>query len=84
MTKQKIEKDTLIAVIWDDANQVSGWLSEKDASVLPLAEVRSVGFFLNRDANVIRISGSISGGDRDVLVIPIKYVKRIRILRMAK
>ena len=77
-------KDELIAVVWEDANQVAGWLTEEAASLFPLAEVKSVGFFLNKDKTAIRISGSLSEKERDVLVIPIKWVKRIKFLRMDK
>ena len=78
------QKDDLIAIIWEDANQVAGWLTEEIASSFPLAEVKSVGFFLNKDKNAIRISGSLSDRERDVLVIPIKWVKRIKFLKMGK
>ncbi len=78
------KKDELIAVIWDDANQVAGWLTEEAAASFPLAEVKSVGFFLNKDKRAIRISGSLSEKERDVLVIPLKWVKRIKFLRFKK
>ncbi len=78
------KKDELITVVWEDANQVAGWLTEGAASSFPLAEVKSVGFFLNKDKTAIRISGSLSEKERDVLVIPIKWVKRIKFLRIGK
>ena len=78
------KKDELIAVIWEDANQVAGWLTEEVAASFPLAEVKSVGFFLSRDKTAIRISGSLSEKERDVLVIPLNGVKRIRFLKIGK
>ena len=82
--QRKPKKDELIAVIWEDAVQTPNWLSEKVASEFPLAEVRSVGFFLNQDKKAIRISSSLSEKERDVLVIPNGWVKRIKFLKMGK
>ncbi len=85
MAKQrKPKKDELIAVIWEDAIQTANWLSETDAVNFSLAEVKSVGFYLNQDKKAIRISGSLSGKDRDVLVIPIGWIKRIKFLKLGK
>ena len=82
--QRKPKKDELIAVIWEDANQTASWLSEQDAATFDLAEAKSVGFFLNEDKKAIRISGSLSGKDRDVLVIPRGWIKRIKFLKMGK
>lgn len=82
--QRKPRKDEIIAVIWEDAVQIASWLSDKEASNKPLDEVKSVGFFLNEDKKTIRISGSLSGQERDVLVIPRGWVKRIKFLKMVK
>lgn len=79
-----MKKNTLIEVEWLDIVADSAWLSEQKASEFPVTPCKSVGYFLNKDKNVLRLSGTIQTGnsnERDINVIPIGVVKRIRRLK---
>ena len=76
-----MKKNTLIEVEWVDIISDSAWLSDKKAADCPPAQCKSVGYFLNRTKNVIRLSSTIQYGkdnDRDITVIPVGVIKKIR------
>ncbi|KKK51886.1 hypothetical protein LCGC14_3110480 [marine sediment metagenome] len=79
-----MKKNTLIEIEWEDIVSDSAWLIEEVAVKEPLTQCKSVGYFLNKTKEVIRLSSSIQLGkdsERDVIVIPLGVVKKIRRLK---
>lgn len=79
-----MKKNTLIEVCWDDIVADSAWLSELKASYYPATECKTVGYFLNKTKTVLRLSATIQLCDRperDIIVIPVGVIKKIRRLK---
>jgi len=79
-----VKKNTKIEVEWDDIVSDSAWMSERKAVDYPVTQCKSVGYFVNKTEKVLRLSATIQLGkdpERDVTVIPIGVVKRIRRLK---
>ncbi|MDP1614747.1 MAG: hypothetical protein Q8L68_03025 [Methylococcales bacterium] len=67
----KLKKNDAIVVKWLDIVQEDTWQSEDSASKFNPIICHTLGFFLNEDKQLIRLSDSIaSDGDRNVIVIP--------------
>lgn len=77
MRKSEFKQNDIVAVLWLDAVSDPKWLSSKDAESYQLAKVVTIGFYLNQDKKAFRLSSSISGDERDVNVIPIKWIEKI-------
>lgn len=79
-----MKKNTLIEIVWDDIVADAVWLSEQKAAEFPVIQCKTAGYFLNKTKKVIRISPTIQiNGDkeRDIVVIPMGVVKKIRRLK---
>jgi len=78
-----LKKGNKIEVIWIDAHQEVGWLDEKDAEVFPLAECRSMGYFINDTGKAFRIADSLSIDKTcTVLAIPKGCIEKISLLEV--
>lgn len=71
--------NTLLEIEWIDIVTESGWLTPTMACKREPCSCKSVGYFLNRDEDVIRISQTFQVTDleRDVTVIPWGVIKKI-------
>ena len=79
-----MKKNTLIEVEWDDAYTVAVWHTNESMDNLPLVKCRSVGYFVNKDKKVLRMSHSIQTGSfsgRDGTAIPVGCITKIRRLK---
>jgi len=79
-----VKKNTLIEVEWDDIVSDSAWMSEQKAADYPVTQCKSVGYFVNKTKKVLRLSAMIQldrDPERDVTVIPLGVVKRIKRLK---
>lgn len=79
-----MKKNTLIEVDWIDIVSDSSWMSEQKAVNYPAMQCKSVGYFVNEDKNVLRLSATIQldkEPERDITVIPKGVVKKIRRLK---
>ena len=74
-------KNKKIEVDWVDIIQDPEWLEESkiDAEVCPLCH--SLGYYYKHTKDFLYISSTISGSQRDVTIIPIGCVRKIRSLR---
>jgi len=73
----ELKKDRPIEVEWVDIIQHSGWEAEDKREKEEPAYCRTVGYFLNANQHVLRLSSTISDGERDVTVIPKGCIKKI-------
>ena len=64
--------NALLEVEWLDTVDEAGWLAPVKAMLTKACPCKSVGYFLNRDEKVLRMSSSIQVKDqgRGVIVIP--------------
>ena len=79
-----MKKNTLIEVEWDDIYATCSWYTDAAASSFPICRCKSVGYFLNRDKTVLRLSPTIQTGkfsDRDVIAIPVGCIAKVRRLK---
>ena len=75
-----MKKNTKIEVEWDDTCTVAGWLTDTSMSNLSLVKCKTVGYFVNQDKKVLRLSHSIQVGAfsaRDGTAIPIGCITKI-------
>ena len=79
MKPRTYQFNTLLVVHWLDIVDENSWLSPERASIEKACPCTSVGFFLNRDEVVIRISPTMQEKDRSVVVIPWGCVTSIEI-----
>ena len=80
----KLKKNTLIEVEWDDIISDSAWIAEEKAITRRECKCKSVGYFLNQDKRVLRLSHTIQLCDkpeRDLTVIPVGCITRVRRLK---
>ena len=75
-----MREGALVYVKWVDPSSTAKWLEKDEAKGRTPMHCETVGFFLNRDRDVIRIccSRSEEGRVADVFVIPRGCVKEIR------
>lgn len=79
-----MKKNTLIEVEWDDTVSDSAWIAEEKAAARYEGKCKSMGYFLNRDKHVLRLSHTIQLCDkpeRDLTVIPVGCITRVRRLK---
>ena len=71
--------NTLLVIEWLDIVDDNSWLSFQKASSFQASSCKSVGYFLNRDDTVIRISASVGIKDtkRSALIIPWGCINKI-------
>lgn len=83
--KEKMEEykqDEILEITWVDIEHKSEWLKEQEAKDYPLPECYVVGYFLNQDEQVIRISPFLGKDkERDVAVLPKGVIKNIKRLQ---
>lgn len=75
--------NTPLEITWLDIVEDSSWMSIQKALLYKPCLCKTVGFFLNQNDEVIRISGSIqvNDHDRNVIVIPWGCIKSIKVLK---
>lgn len=75
------EKNKMLEVTWVDIVQDPEWLDEEkiDMSECPLC--CSMGYFYKQTKDFFYISSTISGVQRDVTIIPVGCIKKVRSLR---
>lgn len=84
MKQKNFKMDTLLEVIWADIIEDSGWLKLSEAKDHNACDCKSVGYFLNGDKKVLRMSSSIQfshNNERSVTVIPWGCIEKIRRLK---
>ena len=74
-------KNQRLEVTWVDIVQDPEWLEEKsiDDEVCPTCS--TVGYFYKQTNDFLYLSSTISGSQRDITIIPVGCVKKIRSLR---
>lgn len=79
----KIKRNQIIEVIWDDIVSDSRWIGKKAAEEYSPVRCLSIGYFLNQDKKVLRLSSMINQNDseRDVTVIPHGCITKIKKIR---
>lgn len=80
----KINKDEIIAVVWDDTFSQSGWSGDKELDKITPAEIKSVGFFHKVTKRGFTIKHNLGkDGEADCTVIPTGCIKKIKFLRLS-
>lgn len=79
----KLKKDEIVEILWADITTEDNWMEEKKASKFLPYICKSVGYFLNEDEDLIRISDTIGVTDteRSINVIPRGCIKSISKLK---
>jgi len=80
----KLKLNDRIEVEWDDTVTHSVWIPQEEAKEKMSCRCKSVGYFLNQDKKIIRLSCTIQLGDkpeRDLTVIPKGTITKIRRLK---
>lgn len=81
---RKVKLNQLIEVEWDDIFSTCNWHTNASASNFPIVKCKSVGYFLNQNKKLLRLSHTIQTGDftdRDVSAIPQGCITKIRKLK---
>lgn len=82
MKLPKLKREDIIEVNWIDITTTSSWKTLEEAECYVATMSHSVGYFINEDDDVIRISGTKNDeGDRDVNVIVKGCIKSISKLK---
>jgi len=79
-----MKKDTLIEVEWDDTYTTAAWHTNEFMNNLSLVKCKTIGYFVNKDKKVLRLSHTIQTGafsGRDGTAIPVGCIARIRRLK---
>ena len=71
---------SLVRVEWLDARAAPPWMALDDVELLELARIRTAGFLVRRDRDVIVIAGQCAEDDdvSNVAIIPAKCVVSVR------
>jgi hypothetical protein len=80
----KLKLNDIVEIEWVDIVTHSVWIPQEEAKEKPLCQCKSVGYFLNQDDKIIRISCTIQLDDkpeRDLTVIPKGCITKIRRLK---
>lgn len=78
----KLNRDDLIEVLWADITSTTSWKTTEEAETYIAVGCQSVGYFLNEDETVIRISDTKNDeGERNVNVIIKGCIKSIHKLK---
>jgi len=77
VVKFDYEIGTLLVIEWVDIASYDDWHDQEDAKELPTVNATSVGWFINSDNDVIRITSTVADNAHNVLVIPKSVVKKI-------
>jgi len=74
----KLKRENLIEVHWIDITSTTSWKTTEEAESYIAVGCQSVGYFLNEDDDVIRLSATKNDeGERDVNVIVKGCIKSI-------
>ena len=83
--KTKLKLNDLIEVFWLDIVANASWLSLEKAQNYNPSKCYSVGYYINEDDTVLRISESINDdGERSICVILKGCIKSINKLKVGK
>ncbi len=82
MKLPKLKKEDIVEIHWIDITSTASWKTLEEAECYIAITAHSVGYFINEDDDVIRISASKTDeGDRDVTVIVKGCIKSISKLK---
>ena len=82
MKLPKLKREDIIEVNWIDITATSSWKTLEEAECYIAVTAHSVGYFINEDEDVIRISGTKDDeGSRDVNVIVKGCIKSVSKLK---
>ena len=82
MKLPKLRKEDVVEVHWVDITSTASWKTTEEAETYIAVGCHSVGYFLNEDNDVIRISATKNDeGERDVNVIVKGCIKSISKLK---
>ena len=70
MRLPKLKREDIVEVNWIDITSTTSWKTTEEAESYIAVCCHSVGYFLNEDEDVIRLSATKNDeGERDVIVI---------------
>jgi len=74
--------EDVLEIIWRDITDDNAWLSQQEAISYQAEICKSLGYFLNQDKTVLRISSSVQtkNKQRGITVIPWGIIVSIKIL----
>lgn len=81
MKPRNYRKNVVIEVEWIDIQSDSAWTTEIKAQTAKAPKCKSVGYVINSDKEILRISHTIQVSqdkDRDVTVIPWGCIRKMR------
>lgn len=79
-----MKKNTKIEVEWNDTHTTAFWGTDASMSKHPLVRCKSIGYFINKDREALRLSHTIQTGEfsgRDGSAIPIGCITKITRLK---
>lgn len=75
---RRYKRDTMLLIEWRDIVADPTWrnhvIAEKQETVI----CTTLGFYINHDKNVVRVSTTIAKEQRDVTVIPLGCIIKVR------
>jgi len=81
---RKYKTDSPIIVKWVDTYQNPQWMSNADANKRPKCDCVTVGFYIKHDNELLYLSSTISGNERDLITIPIGCISNTKRLKYRK
>ena len=73
---RKFRKNQRIEIDWIDTVQDPSWKSEEKARQRPDCDCITIGYYLKHDKELLYVSQTISGKQRDITTIPIGCIKK--------
>lgn len=80
MTKKvsfKYKPGDLLVIRWKDAVAVSGWINDEACQTMELEDAVSVGWFINANDGVLRLTTDINNNGKNVNVFPQSWIYKI-------
>ena len=75
---RRYKKNTMLLIDWVDIMDDPAWMNHEKAAETPADACQSLGFYLNHDKDVVRVSSTISKDERNVVVIPVGCITKVR------
>lgn len=75
---RRYKRDTMLLVEWVDIMEDPAWMDHAKAEIEKTESCQTLGFYLNHDKHVVRLSSTIAKDQRNVVVIPLGCIKKVR------
>lgn len=75
---RRYRRDTMLLVEWTDIMEDPAWMDHEKAGEEKPESCSTLGFYLNHDKHVVRLSSTIAKDQRNVVVIPLGCIKKVR------